>query len=123
MLREIKPVRQHPGEFRRLFLDDFFDLYVWYESEESQEHILGFQLCYDKGNRERALTWLRGEGMRHSWVDSGDDSPKANRTPTLIHGCIDDFAWLLSIFQERSTKLPESIASLVAAHLTAIPQE
>lgn len=120
MLREIKPLRQHPGEFRRLFLDDFFDLYVWYRSEDTQDEIIGFQLCYDKGNRERALTWLKGEGWKHSWVDTGDQTPKANRTPTLIHGCEDDLAWVVSRFQERSANIPVEINELITIRLSEL---
>jgi hypothetical protein len=55
MLAEIRDVRQIPGEgFRRWFSDGDFDLIVWYAGGE----IAGFQLCYDKGRRERALKLL-----------------------------------------------------------------
>ena len=38
---------------RRWISDDYFDFIVWYETDVQ---IYGFQLCYDKSGRERALT-------------------------------------------------------------------
>ena len=37
---------------RRWIADEYFDLIVWYEDDQT---IHGFQLCYDKPGRERAL--------------------------------------------------------------------
>ena len=55
MLAEIRNARQIAGEdFRRWFTDEEFDLIVWYGDDRS---LVGFQLCYDKQDRERALTW------------------------------------------------------------------
>ena len=59
MLAEIEDARQIAGEgTRRWFRDDNLDLIVWYD--DSSE-ISGFQLCYDKYDRERAITWKRGD--------------------------------------------------------------
>jgi hypothetical protein len=66
---------------RRWIADEYFDLIVWYESDQT---IHGFQLCYDKPGRERALTWTRAGGFRHTAIDSGESKPTANRTPILI---------------------------------------
>jgi len=55
MLTEIRNARQVEGEgFRRWFTDDYFDLIVWYGDQNA---MIGFQLCYDKQGKERALTW------------------------------------------------------------------
>jgi len=81
MLRE-KSCKQMPGEpSRRWISDDYFDLIVWGESGDSP---IGFQLCYDKPGRERALTWTSQGGFSHAAVDGGDSSPTANRTPILV---------------------------------------
>lgn len=80
MLREITPVKQDAGEyFRRLFSDEFFDLFVWYDAGQ----IIGFQLCYDKQQRECALTYLEDKGYSHARVDSGEDSVYDMRSPVL----------------------------------------
>ena len=64
MLAEIQGSRQIPGEgFRRWFTDEYFDLIAWYETPAAKDarpgamkELKGFQLCYDKTGRERALT-------------------------------------------------------------------
>ncbi len=63
--------------------DDYFDLIVWYAADESAH---GFQLCYDKLRNERAVTWIRDEGIRHDRVDSGESRPIENSTPILFPG-------------------------------------
>ena len=70
MLSEIKKTRQEEGEpYRRWFTDEDHDLIVWYDAEGK---ILGFQLCYELGPNERALTWIRGKGYAHNRVDDGE---------------------------------------------------
>jgi hypothetical protein len=52
-LREMKPLRQIPGEpYRRCFSNDFFSLFVWLAPSGS---IIGFQLSYEKGLNEKAM--------------------------------------------------------------------
>ena len=62
-----KPVR---GDYDRLWLsDDYFDLIVWYASDET---IHGFQPCYGKPARERAFTWKSDGVFSHRRVDDGE---------------------------------------------------
>ena len=73
MIHEVKRTRQVPGEgFRRWFTDSDFDLIVWYEGQDEDGPIAGFQLCYDKQGAERALTWRRATGFSHEKVDDGE---------------------------------------------------
>jgi len=56
MLSENKTVRQRYGDgYRRWFLDDYFDLIIWYD--DSKRNLIGFQLCYEKLQNERAVTY------------------------------------------------------------------
>ena len=88
MLREIKNPRQVEGEgWRRWFTDEYFDLIVWYHPEKTLQ---GFQLCYDRGHEERALTWRAGEGYSHKRVDDGDVTGRVKMTPVLVpNGVLD----------------------------------
>ena len=62
MLYEIKNVKQHKNEgLRRWFTDKDFDLIIWYDY--NNKNIDGFQLCYDKSNYERVLTWVRADNI------------------------------------------------------------
>jgi hypothetical protein len=81
MLREILAVRQDRPELRRRwFQDEFFDLYTW---QAHSGTIAGFQLCYDLGGRERALTWRRDSGFSHHRVDHGRGASHYPATPLL----------------------------------------
>jgi hypothetical protein len=65
MLREAPSKERAADGNRRWFADDFFELMVWYDERSNAE---GFQLCYDRGRRERALTWTKANGLRHDVV-------------------------------------------------------
>jgi hypothetical protein len=106
-----QPIRPVANDLdRRWFFDDYFDLIVWYESEDQ---IHGFQLCYDKTGRERALTWSHERGFLHTAVDSGESMPTANRTPVLVADGAFPFEQVRREFTTRSSLLPVEIRELV----------
>ncbi|MEA3213300.1 MAG: hypothetical protein QOE70_6357 [Chthoniobacter sp.] len=77
-----QPIKEVAGDLpRRWMSDDYFDLVVWYEVDHTTIH--GFQLCYGKPDHGQALTWIDGRGFSHTAIDSGEESPEANRTPVL----------------------------------------
>ncbi len=81
MLKELSTA-QLPGEpRRRWYADEHFDLIVWLAEDDNVD---GFQLCYDLGHAEHALTWDRSNGYRHDRIDDGEGSPTRNRTPILV---------------------------------------
>lgn len=120
MLREIIAVKQHDGVFlRRWFNDEVFDLFVWYDL---QRCIIGFQLCYDKGWRECALTWLDGRGYSHDRVDSGERSAFEMRTPVLIGGGTFPYNRVTEGFIERSGWLDPEVRRYVIEKLNEYPK-
>lgn len=122
MLREFPSVRQIPGEgFRRWFTDEQFDLYVWYESR-SARRVVGFQLCYDKQGRQKALTWYRDRGYLHTAVDDGESSPLKNRTPILVADGVFPRDRITALFREAAASLDTGLAELVAGKLAAYPE-
>jgi len=84
-LVENKNVRQRPEEgFRRWFLNDYFDVIVWYESAAGE--LTGFQLCYNRTVDERAFTWQRNKRSSH-FVSSGSDERGTPWIATaVLHG-------------------------------------
>lgn len=82
MLSEIpnvRPLKDEPS--RRWFQDEYFDLVIW----EDAKHVVGFQLCYDKGLAERDVTWQSETGFKHNAVDDGENEPgRYKATPILI---------------------------------------
>jgi len=99
---------------RRWIADEYFDLIVWYDDEQT---IHGFQLCYDKPGRERALTWTRAGGFQHTAIDSGESRPTANRTPILIPDGAFPARDVRREFLARGTSLPPELRELVLARI------
>ncbi len=121
MLVEVKDVRQIPNEgFRRWFRDEYFDVIVWYTDEE-QNVVDGFQLCYDKGRDEHAVTWNRDYGFRHHKIDDGEVPGEAKRTPVLIQDGVFPKDPVLTRFEEASSDIDEEIRNLVLEKMSEIP--
>jgi hypothetical protein len=116
MLREIRDVKQVPGEpRRRWFSDENFDLIVWLGPEDQ---ILGFQLCYDKETRQKALTWLNGGGYQHSHIDDGDNPGKMKASPVLEPDGHFDSEGTARQFLENKGDVPEKITDCVYENIT-----
>lgn len=116
MLKEEKNVRQIQGDpRRRWFCDEYFDLIVWFEPGEE---IWGFQLCYDREKKHRALTWTRRYGYRHSGVDTGEhvwgSSPSS---PVLVEDGLFDAPAVGELFEKAAAQLPPEIVSFVTARI------
>jgi hypothetical protein len=112
MLAELKGVAQRPGEpKRRWFQSPDEDLIVLYAEDGS---ILGFQLCYDRQRKERALTWFESKGYSHERVDDGEDVGLAHKqAPILVPDGVFNADVVLERFASASEALPAEVASLV----------
>lgn len=84
LLQEIRDITQIEGEpRRRWFTDPVLDIYVWFDDEDD---VIQFQICYDKGPGEQALTWRRGEGIVHHSVDDGESGIYRMKSTPVITG-------------------------------------
>jgi len=112
MLKEIKNVKQNAEEtgYRKWFVDQEIDLIVWFKDEGK---ITGFQLCYDKNQNEHVFTWTEKNGFEHDEMDSGEQSPLANRTPILIKDGPFPFDRVQRLFQSHSDKIDSNIRDLI----------
>ena len=80
MVREIGNVYQQDMHTRwRWFRDDYFDIFVW---QKPCRQMVEIQLCCDKAVRERMLRWHDATGFAHHRIDSGEQSPAINRSPS-----------------------------------------
>ncbi len=116
MLEEYRDVRQVAGEpARRWFGDPVFDLIVWLDEAGAT---IGFQLCYDKGLDERALTWTEKSGFSHRRVDDGESMPeKRKRTPVLVPDGVVDAELLARRFSGESGGIDAEIVDFVVAKI------
>ena len=115
MFREIRDLRQERGGGRRRWFEsDGLELVVWTGEGGSVD---GFQLCYDWGRGEHALTWRPGAGFAHNEIDSGESSPLKNETPILMPDGAAPWAKLLRHFDACSTTLEPSVRDFVRGRL------
>lgn len=116
MLHEIKNVKQERGTGRRRWFEsEGLEVVVWFERDG---RLTGFQLVYDVGHGEHALTWRDGTGFAHSAVDTGDDSPLFNRTPVLEPDENVPWAEIAHLFEARSRTLEPELRQLIHDKLT-----
>jgi hypothetical protein len=115
VLHEIKNVKQERGGGRRRWFEsEGLELVVWLDPRNS---VNGFQLCYDLGQGEHALTWRAEKGFAHHVVDAGDATPLKNETPVLTPDGAVPWTDLTRLFDERSDELEPTLRQLVHAKL------
>ena len=120
-LRELSETRQVAGEpRRRWFNSPQLDLIVWFDEADKP---IGFQLCYDKLDNERALTWREGQGYDHMGVDDGEDFTPAHQkeTPILVADGAFDCRRVKKTFEAQSDEVPQDLRRFVLARLDKYP--
>jgi len=112
MLKEIKNVRQVDGEPRRRWFDDeYFDLIVWFDKDAL---VWGFQLCYDREKKPRALTWTRKNGYKHSGIDDGEGAGGTYKSsPILVMDGLFDAGTIAKKLEAASKDLPLQISLFI----------
>lgn len=116
-MREIYPTRQVPGEpHRRWFASSELDLIVRCDAAGAP---VAFQICFDKGRHEHALTWEPSTGLSHSAVDDGEAHPglRYKATPVLAPGDPREVQVLRERFVAASVELPGEIVAFVRDRL------
>ncbi len=101
---------------RQWFSDDYFDLIVWSAPDGA---LTGFQLCYDKYKKERALTWTMSNGYSHERVDDGESNPSKNLTPVLVPDGACPTQDLIGLFLERNKEMDSRLRSFIVDKLRA----
>jgi hypothetical protein len=116
MLREITNVKQIEGEpRRRWFSDPALDLFVWYDDDAN---IIKFQLCYDKGFNEHALTWSQVAGYAHHGVDDGESGIyQMKSSPILVPDGVVDTENVTGLFTDLGQKIDHDIFEFVITHI------
>ncbi|MDH5517186.1 MAG: hypothetical protein OEY36_05100 [Gammaproteobacteria bacterium] len=119
MLKEIRATRQIPEEpSRRWFSGEDMDLIVWQQATE----IVGFQLCYDKLQQEKALSWKPSAGFVHELVDSGENRHGHYKaTPILTQHTAYDLPAIRQLFIKQSSLIDEAVRQFVLMHLDSSP--
>ena len=111
MLKEFETLRQEPRSYRRLFLSQGYELYVWYQ-DDSRKELTGFQIVYFEGDDQKAFTWQPSVGAYSMTVD-GWDSNRFNKTPILVEDGTANFPFLLSEMERELEGVEGEISRLV----------
>lgn len=122
MLREIQPVRQHPGEPpRRWFNSADFDLILWLPALTAPAcEAVAFQLCYDKRHTEHALHWQAPGTCKHFQVEDGEQGNRSSShksAPLLQTAKPLNASSLLTAFLGESHGLPPDVSEFVQQQL------
>ena len=116
MLKEIENIKQKEGgPKRRWFSDSSLDLYVWYGNENE---ITQFQICYDKGSNERALSWSKETGISHHAIDDGESrAMHMKSTPILIDVKDSDTVRVGIMFEKLAANIEYGVVSFILEHI------
>jgi hypothetical protein len=116
-LREILPARQLAGEYhRRWFTSESLDLFVWSDEEGALQ---AFQFTYDKGKRERAISWHADAGLSHDIVDDGEGLVRGmyKATPLLRPAGQADAIAIEQTLRAFGANVPMEIIAFIRAKL------
>ena len=121
MLREIVNVKQLKNEpRRRWFSSSSLDLFIWYDDDDS---IIQFQLCYDKGPAEKALTWHHERGIMHHAVDDGENRTfRMKGSPIMINDDEFDTEDILSKFRELAGDIEYATVNFIIDNIKGSKQ-
>ncbi len=120
MLNEIQDVTQYEtGKHRRWFHDDNFDLYTW---ETPDGALQGFQLCYAKLGKERALRWSPEVGYSHEGVDAPEDKPGRSMSALFVADGVFDANNVETIFENAALEMPDKFRRFVLDRIRAYSQ-
>lgn len=73
MLREISSTHQNNrNQFKRWFTDSDMDLFIWFKNRSP----VCFQLCYNKCQQERSVSWHIDNGFSHNLIRPKNHSAK-----------------------------------------------
>jgi hypothetical protein len=109
-------IRDIPGDRPRLWmLDDCLDVIVWFEPDGS---IYGFQLCYDKTENEKSITWNHNGHFSYHHIDSGESDPgDYKKTPVLLVGADFDHRYARDQFLIRSFHIHSRLVDFICEKL------
>ncbi len=106
MLKEFKSVRQHESEYRRLFWDEAFELYVFYNHEGAE--MSGFQLVHNGSPEARVVAWNSMNGLNYYRVKD-DDEVLFNRAPILVPAGRSDVKDITKDFSDRAGEIDKDV--------------
>ena len=121
MLKEYSHLQKNnESSSRRWFSDDDFDLMLY---EDNDKSILKFELCYDKGHGEHAISWRKSGSYSHYSVDDGEGvSGQFKMTPILVADGVFEWERIANHFLNASEIIDKEIADFVYKKILEYPE-
>jgi len=111
LLKEIPVTTENNEPAKRWFTDNETDLFIWLDNGDD---IIKFQVCYNKGKNEHALTWEKEAGFSHHAVDDGEEKVmKMKKSPILVQDGLVDVQAMNDMFTRIGKELPAFIYNFV----------
>ena len=121
MLKEIPVTSENDEPCKRWFTDHETDLFVWLDNDNN---IIKFQVCYNKGKNEHALTWVKEQGFSHHAVDDGEEKVmKMKKSPILVQDGLVNLQDINDMFSSIGRELPAFIYNFVLETINREKQE
>ncbi|HCM24972.1 MAG TPA: hypothetical protein DIC34_00220 [Treponema sp.] len=112
MLAEFPNLSQSGDGYRRLFTDDYFDLYIWYDGKDGEP--TGFQLNYSVRDDPHSLTCSIGGSCTHTKIDEGEDAPgRFKGSPILVSDGAFEKDTVLERFRSASRTLDAGMRNII----------
>jgi hypothetical protein len=73
----------------------------------------GFQLCYAKLGKERALRWSPEAGFSHEGVDAPEDKPGRSMSALFVADGVFDASNVSTIFENAALEMPAKFKNFV----------
>jgi hypothetical protein len=125
LMQEFVGVRQREDEgFRRLFENDYFKLWVWYDHDKTT--LQGFQLLWGGDDNESAITWKTDGTFSHHGVASEEFGGAMKMTQVLEGDAGAIRPSTIYIFRRYAAKIDQALVELVVSKVmqkTGITQE
>ena len=118
MLREIHSARQnHPHRTIRRFSNANMELYVWFKTRNP----VGFQLCFDKTQREDCINWHIKRGFSRLQMNAEAEHIKYRLSAYTSSQSDFDVTAIASEFLRASEQLDVALADFIFARLLEFP--
>jgi len=122
MLVEFSNLSQSGEGYRRLFTDEFFHLYIWYNKKDGEP--TGFQLNYSVRDNPHSLTCSIGGSCTHARIDEGEDAPGHFKgTPILVSDGVFEREPVLERFLATSRMLDSKLRDVIIEAIRRYPSD
>lgn len=120
MLREISSTHQNNhNQFKCWFTDSDMDLFIWFKNRAP----VCFQLCYNKRQQERSVSWHIDNGFSHNLIRPKNRNAKYRIPATQSPEIAFDAMAIAREFLQASDHIDTMLADFIFSRLLEYPAQ